>query len=89
MVNARRTLLMITFLVIAGLTVCITPVARAQEVLPRPAQPVKGKIGRTVKDSIPDFPKEVSAPQGAPNILLIMTDDVGFAAKGYEGFLLQ
>jgi len=43
--------------------------------------PVKGHIGRTVKDSTPDFPKEVQAPKGAPNILLILTDDVGFGAS--------
>ena len=54
--------------------------AGAQEVLPRPAEPFKGRIGRTVKDSKPDFPKEVQAPKEAPNILLIMTDDVGFGA---------
>ena len=57
----------------------------AQEVLPRPDQPFKGKIGRTVKESKPDFPKEVQAPKGAPNILLIMTDDVGFGASSPFG----
>ena len=53
----------------------------AQEVLPRPEQPFKGHIGRTAKDSAPDFPKPVSAPTDAPNVLLIMTDDVGFGAS--------
>ncbi len=57
----------------------------AQEVLPRPEPPFHGTIGRTVKDSKPDFPKEVQAPKGAPNILLIMTDDVGFAASSPFG----
>jgi arylsulfatase len=57
----------------------------ANEVLPRPAQPFKGHIGRTAKDSTPDFPKEVEAPEGAPNILLIMTDDVGFGASSTFG----
>lgn len=33
------------------------------------------------KDSSPDFPKEVHAPKGTPNVLLIMTDDVGFRAS--------
>jgi len=40
------------------------------EILPRPEQPFKGRIGRTVKDSSPDFPKGIEAPKGAPNILL-------------------
>ena len=55
--------------------------ASAQEsVLPKPEPPFQGKIGRTVKDSTPDFPKGVEAPAEAPNILLILTDDVGFGA---------
>jgi arylsulfatase len=60
----------------------------AQNVLPRPEPPFKGKIGRTVKDSVKDFPKEVSAPKGAPNILLILTDDVGFGASSTFGGLV-
>ena len=59
--------------------------ADAQEPLPRPEPPFRGKIGRTVKESKPDFPKEVPAPKGAPNILLIMTDDVGFGASSPFG----
>ena len=59
--------------------------AGAQEVLPRPEQPFGGKIGRTVKESVPDFPKEVHAPKGAPNVLLILTDDVGFGASSTFG----
>ena len=63
--------------------------ATAQEVLPRPEPPFKGKIGRTVKDSTPDFPKGVEAPKGAPNILLILTDDVGFGASSPFGGPIQ
>jgi arylsulfatase len=56
-----------------------------QEVLPRPEQPFGGKIGRTTKQSTKDFPKEVIAPKGAPNVLLILTDDVGFGASSTFG----
>jgi arylsulfatase len=56
-----------------------------QTVLPYPEPPFTGKIGRTVKESTPDFPKEVRAPEGAPNVLLIMTDDVGFGASSTFG----
>jgi hypothetical protein len=52
-----------------------------QEVLPRLEAPFGGYIARKVQDSIKDFPKEVRAPKGAPNILLILTDDVGFARQ--------
>src|SRR3989304_5907996 len=59
--------------------------AGAQEVLPRPQQPFKGKIGRTAADSKTDFPKPLAAPNGAPNVLLIMTDDVGWGASSTFG----
>src|SRR6266581_1277789 len=59
--------------------------ARAQEVLPRPEPPFKGHIGRTVEESTKDFPREVKAPKGAPNVLLILTDDVGFGASSTFG----
>ena len=71
------------FTLLAGLT--LAPMVFAQETLPRPDPAFNGKIGRTAKESIPDFPKEVHAPKGAPNILLIMTDDVGFGASSTFG----
>jgi arylsulfatase A-like enzyme len=57
----------------------------AQEGLPRPEQPFKGHIGRTVSDSTSDFPRAIEAPAGAPNILLILTDDVGYGASSTFG----
>jgi arylsulfatase len=67
------------------LTLTLPSVALGQEVLPQPEPQFKGKIGRTVKDSVPDFPKGVEAPAGAPNVLLILTDDVGFGASSTFG----
>src|SRR5271157_1046318 len=63
--------------------------AVAQDVLPKPETPFHGKIGRTAKDSTPDFPKGVEAPKGAPNVLLILTDDVGFGASSPFGGPIQ
>jgi arylsulfatase len=58
----------------------------AQDVLPKPEQPFGGFEGRTRADSSPPaFPAEVKAPAGAPNVLLIMTDDAGFAASSTFG----
>jgi len=54
-------------------------------VLPYPDPEFKGVIGRTTQDSKPDFPQPVSAPEGAPNVLLILTDDVGFGASSAFG----
>ncbi|HEY6251853.1 MAG TPA: sulfatase-like hydrolase/transferase, partial [Candidatus Angelobacter sp.] len=59
--------------------------AGTQVILPKPEQPFQGHIGRTVKDSTPDFPKGLEAPKGAPNVLLILTDDVGFGATSPFG----
>ena len=63
--------------------------ALAQEadrtILPQPDPPFKGKIGLTPADSVKDFPKAVTAPEGAPNILIILTDDVGFGASSTFG----
>jgi len=72
------------FLLLAFATTAI-----AQDVLPRPEPPFHGKIGRTVKESTPDFPKAVEAPEGAPNVLLILTDDVGFGATSPFGGPIQ
>src|SRR5262245_17669834 len=57
--------------------------------LPKPEPQFQGKIGRTAKDSKPDFPKGVEAPPGAPNVLLILTDDVGFGATSTFGGPIQ
>ena len=57
----------------------------AQSILPQPDAPFKGKMGLRPSDSAKDFPKEATAPKGAPNILLILTDDVGFGASSPFG----
>ncbi|MGH7787161.1 MAG: sulfatase-like hydrolase/transferase [Candidatus Binatia bacterium] len=64
---------------------CAPRPALAQAVLPRPEQPFGGRIGLTAQDSVKDFPRAVEAPKGAPNILLILTDDVGFGASSTFG----
>ncbi len=71
--------------IIPALVLALAAPAWAQEVLPRPVEPFKGKIGRTAAESTPDFPKGIEAPKGAPNVLLILTDDVGFGAASTFG----
>ncbi len=46
--------------------------------LPAPAPPFGGKIGLDAKDSKPFWPANIVPPEGAPNVLLIMTDDQGY-----------
>jgi arylsulfatase A-like enzyme len=54
-----------------------------------PPQPPKfsGKIGYSYKDSVPDFKPAlpVKAPASAPNILMIVLDDVGYGQLGSYG----
>jgi arylsulfatase len=55
-------------------------------VTPPPGEPpFKGKIGRTMSESTPDWPPLARAPKGAPNVLYIVLDDVGFAGLGCYG----
>ena len=44
-----------------------------------------GHIGRTVDESTPWWPAPVQPPGGAPNVVLIVLDDVGFAQLGCFG----
>ena len=48
------------------------------EQLPKPDPGFKGKIGETYKDSTPSYPQPLKAPKGAPNVLIVLLDDVGF-----------
>lgn len=55
------------------------PDAATPNILPRPDFRFPGEVGRTYLDSDPaQFPQPVTAPKGAPNIVLILLDDVGF-----------
>ena len=45
----------------------------------------QGTIGRYHWDSTPWWPAPRRAPAGAPNIVLIVLDDVGFAQLGCFG----
>jgi arylsulfatase len=55
------------------------------EQLPPPPPPFKGKIERNAAQSTPYWQPRVEPPKGAPNVLLIMTDDVGFGAPSTFG----
>ncbi len=79
---------MTAVLVFASLTVITPPELYGQEeeqwdrsVLPIAPKPFKGHTGLRTAQSKLDFPAEVKAPAKAPNILLIMPDDVGFGAS--------
>jgi arylsulfatase A-like enzyme len=53
--------------------------------LPPPPPKFGGVIEETVKDSKTWWPPRVVPPKGAPNVLLIMTDDQGYGVNGTFG----
>ena len=68
----------------AILTSLSTP-ALAYEALPKPDAPFAGVVDADRDKSKPDWPKPVTAPKGAPNVVLILLDDVGFGATSALG----
>jgi arylsulfatase len=55
------------------------------------AKPFKGTINMDIRDSVPDWApyEQPRAPEGAPNVLYIVLDDVGFGALGCYGGLIE
>ncbi len=53
--------------------------------LPAPPMKFGGVIKEGAKDSKPWWPPRVVPPKGAPNVLLIMTDDQGYGVSGTFG----
>jgi arylsulfatase len=48
-------------------------------------EPFGGVIGRYFDESTPSWPEPKRAPSGAPNVLIVVLDDVGFAQLGCFG----
>jgi arylsulfatase A-like enzyme len=61
------------------------PQMRAQATLPQPDAPFRGVIDPDVRRSRPAWPDEARAEKGAPNVLLILVDDVGFSTTSTFG----
>ena len=51
------------------------------------SKPFRGVINVDIRDSVPDWApfEPPKAPEGAPSVLYIVLDDVGFAAFGCYG----
>ncbi|REJ90676.1 MAG: arylsulfatase [Planctomycetota bacterium] len=85
-----------TFTAMAFLLSTFCAVASAQEErpgvtapqvsLPYAEQKYRGNVGTTYLNSDPaQFPKQVAAPKGAPNVLVVLLDDVGFGQFSVSG----
>lgn len=53
--------------------------------LPKPDPAFTGKVTRSRDESKPEWPQAPTAPAGAPNVVVILLDDVGFAATNVFG----
>jgi len=52
-------------------------------------EPFKGVIGKTLGDSKEAWTTPIKAPAGAPNVVLILLDDVGFGASATFGGIIK
>ncbi len=68
-----------------------TPREGARDSYPGPEyQYPRARIGRTYKESQPDFPPMLpEAPEGAPNVVLVLLDDVGYGWPSAYGGLVR
>ena len=82
----NKKLLNIRNLASIGLLVAGTPVAAQYS----PTPVFTGQIGKTVKESQPAYPQHnPKARQGAPNVIWILIDDLGFGGTSAFGGQIQ
>jgi arylsulfatase len=62
--------------------------ARSEDQIPRPTPDFKGVIGKTYQDSKASWPEIPTAQEGAPNVVVILLDDVGFGQPSTFGGLI-
>ncbi len=60
-----------------------------QHVTAQSSQPYQGVVGKTLAESKEWWPEPVKAPKGAPNVVWILLDDVGFGATSTFGGLIS
>lgn len=76
-------------ILLTSAALALSPNAYAQTidrtVLPVPPAPFDGMIAEEVSNSVPGTIHTVEAPDNAPNVLVIMTDDVGFGTSAAFG----
>ncbi len=74
-----------TVALVAGMMAAVPFNVFADSQLPKPSDGFKGEINTSILNSKPDWPDRPTAPKGAPNVVIIMTDDVGFSAGSTWG----
>ncbi len=80
---------LIPLFVLLGFTsLCVAEEWPDRTKLPISLAPFEGKIGTTYKESESDWQEPVAAPEGAPNVIVILLDDVGFGQTSTFGGLI-
>jgi arylsulfatase A-like enzyme len=80
--SKRRNLILGGTAVLLGVQ---TALPWAAESLPKDPSPFKGVVDVSRDKSTPDWPKAVKAPAGAPNVVVVLLDDVGYGAASVFG----
>jgi hypothetical protein len=91
--NPHMTLLHTLMITVSAAALLLaTGVVQAQDIdrssLPIPLSKLEGKSGKTYKESEAAWQHPPAAPQGAPNIIVILLDDVGFGQPSTFGGLI-
>jgi len=77
-------------LIITALSVLlIMIISAAQSADNQAAQEFKGKIAKSYAESEEWWPEPVQPPEGAPNVIIFLLDDTGFAQIGSFGGLIE
>ena len=71
------------------LSILLIPAGVTEEVKTKTIEGYGGVIAREYKDSKEWWPPEVRPPEGAPNVIIFLLDDVGFAQIGSFGGLIK
>jgi arylsulfatase len=74
---------------LGGCALLAVQAAYAEETLPKQPPPFTGKIDPSRHKAVPAWPGEVKAPAGAPNVVLILLDDVGYGASSANGGVIE
>ena len=85
----RTSIASITLALLTILSFTIASIPSVNQGFAAGAQEFKGKIAKTYEESQEWWAEPVRPPKGAPNVIIFLLDDVGFAQIGSFGGLIE